>query len=454
MDKLRERMNAKQIHNQLVCNCHDDSDTLMIIDLVVNLYSSLDSATRTFTWHLLQEKIYSFLDEFLSHMDEEENIFQPLLMTYFEDEELMMIKEQVLQQHETWRDQMNEEYSLKEFCQRDEQEIYKEQKEQVPVRKQDQVRVLVQQKQEELKKTHQKETHKFENNLNDRIQKTVGKEDLNIESLHLDVKESVFPPEVLEHIFSFLADPRDLALAGEVCQHWYNVGRSEHLWQHLPLSSFELGYWNFNPPDEIRLRSTLTDEAEDGMLYSRLLSGGLLSVIGPGVRSLSVSGSKGVDSDHLSQILQLCPGLISLDLSYTSVNQRALSNPDLQLTSLTSLDMSGCCNVTNSMVECLDRIVKPGRLEKLSLSGCSQLTDCCLSFLNKFTSSLRRIDFSGCYRISGEALLNFTRRCSKLDPESLAYCDLIMDGPYPDLASGCNNLDCDNIRLCCLSYSN
>ena len=98
LQKLRERMHSRQVYNQSVCNCHEDSElvrmvvtrvimiirmmrnmimmTLMImmtikvyqtcfqlsiIDLVESIYSSLDKTSRTFYWQRLQGERISFL---------------------------------------------------------------------------------------------------------------------------------------------------------------------------------------------------------------------------------------------------------------------------------------------------------------------------------------------------------------------------------------------------------
>lgn len=39
-------------------------------------------------------------------MAEEEEVFQPLLVKYFAREELLLLKEQVIQQHEIWKEKL------------------------------------------------------------------------------------------------------------------------------------------------------------------------------------------------------------------------------------------------------------------------------------------------------------------------------------------------------------
>lgn len=55
--------------------------------------------------HLLTV-ISEFTEDFIPHMEEEEQIFQPLLMKYFAYEELRTLKEQVIQQHEIWKEKL------------------------------------------------------------------------------------------------------------------------------------------------------------------------------------------------------------------------------------------------------------------------------------------------------------------------------------------------------------
>jgi F-box/leucine-rich repeat protein 5 len=43
----------------------------------------------------------------------------------------------------------------------------------------------------------------------------------------------------------------------------------------------------------------------------------------------------------------------------------------------------------------------------------------------------------------------FTDSSKSLQPEFISYCNVIQDGPYPELANGCDNQDCDQLRSCC-----
>ena len=197
MQKLRERLLARQIHNQSVCNCHEDSDLLNIIDLVESVYSSNTDTERNFYWHKLQESLYEFLEEFVPHMEEEENTFQPLLNQYFDYEELRQLKETVISQHEEWKEKLSSEKSLKRF-KRDSESL---------------------DCQVEVKKR-------------------------KAESLAEDL-----PEELVLKIFGFLSDPRDLARAGQVCRRWRQVSRSAQFWRLLPLSQWQRQIWTWDSRD-------------------------------------------------------------------------------------------------------------------------------------------------------------------------------------------------------------
>ena len=197
MKQLRERLLARKIHNQSVCNCHEDSDLLNIIDLVESVYSSTTDTERNFYWLKLQESLYEFLEEFVPHMEEEENTFQPLLNQYFDYEELRQLKETVISLHEEWKEKLSSEKSLKRF-KRDSESL---------------------DCQVEVKKR-------------------------KAESLAEDL-----PEELVLQIFGFLSDPRDLARAGQVCRRWRQVSRSAQFWRHLPLSQWQRHIWTWDSRD-------------------------------------------------------------------------------------------------------------------------------------------------------------------------------------------------------------
>ena len=154
------------------------------------VYSSSDEKERNYYWQSLQEALYDFLDDFLPHMEEEENTFQPLLNQYFNYEELKQIQETVISQHEEWKEKVTSEKSLKRFKRDSESSV-----------------VVANEVEEDVLRT--------------------------------------LPDEILLQIFHCLSDPRDLASASQVCTRWNKISKSGQLWRHVPLSQWERGIWSW-----------------------------------------------------------------------------------------------------------------------------------------------------------------------------------------------------------------
>lgn len=403
MQKLRERMHSRQVYNQSVCNCHEDSELLSIIDLVESIYSSLDKTSRTFYWQRLQGEIYQFLEDFDQHMEEEESIFQPLLNQYFNYEELVQIKDTVMAQHSEWKSRVEAEKSLK-------------------------------------------------NLKRGRVDGDWLVEEVPQKSARAETPAQNLPKEVILEILGHVDDPRDLARASQVCQSWNECSRDASLWRRLSLSHWEFDIWRFHPVEPVdlpsHLRLTSDEEPQPCQLFDQLASS-FLPTVGAGVHEISLVNSR-ISMAQLQEILQLVPNLRSLDLSYSSASAPALRSPNLHLPRLTKVDLSGCLFVTDDFVNQLVRIIGPkSQLEWLSLSGCEALTDSALLSLAPLVKKIKYFDCSGCFRFSGNALKVFTKSSKTLQPEFISYCNVIQDGPYPELANGCDNQDCDQLRSCC-----
>jgi hypothetical protein len=101
------------VYNELVCNCHEDSKLLDVIGLVEKVYHAHTQRLRVKYGRRLQKSIQGFLHEFMHHMEEEEAVFQPLLVENFEPKELADMKEIVQKQHSLFREKVKSEKSLK-----------------------------------------------------------------------------------------------------------------------------------------------------------------------------------------------------------------------------------------------------------------------------------------------------------------------------------------------------
>ena len=93
------------------------------------------------------------------------------------------------------------------------------------------------------------------------------------------------------------------------------------------------------------------------------------------------------------------------------------------------------------------------RLRRVVLSGCRAVTSYGVELMVVHQAALEELDLSGCYKLDGETLTQFAQGCPKLRPQRLSYCNDIEDGPYPDQANGCANLEC-SMRFCCQQLKN
>ena len=86
---------------------------LDVIALVESVYQADTQRERVKYGRRLQKAIKRFLHDFTHHMEEEESIFQPLLVENFDSNELKDMKEIVQKQHSLFREKVKSEKSLK-----------------------------------------------------------------------------------------------------------------------------------------------------------------------------------------------------------------------------------------------------------------------------------------------------------------------------------------------------
>ncbi|XP_068713372.1 F-box/LRR-repeat protein 5-like isoform X1 [Montipora foliosa] len=213
----------------------------------------------------------------------------------------------------------------------------------------------------------------------------------------------------------------------------------------------------------------------------------LIPVVGPSVWVLKLGCCPMLSNGLAFKILSHCPNVRQLVLSQTAVSDFGLKGlfrkgRDLQLQ---YLDVSGCKNITDKTLfqlssslgklpssdgisdiednscdchtscSCVHKISVVPELSRrglvhLGLSGCYQVTDAGLRALARYGGlpKLRHLDLSGCLQVTAQGLMDLVNVCPNLDHAEFFYCDNIDEGPYPDTASGCQNLQCKN-RVCC-----
>ncbi|XP_075943414.1 F-box/LRR-repeat protein 5 [Anarhichas minor] len=327
-----------------VYNVHSDNKLSEMLSLfekglhnVKSEYEQLNYARQ------LKERLEAFTQDFLPHMKEEEEVFQPMLMQYFTYEELKDIKKQVIAQHCSQNQWDCAAEVLKGFS--------------------------LWSQAEELQKAfkyadHEKTDYDLEKNKNP--------------SAHI----SQLPAEIMLRLFHYLS-PEDLSRCRQVCSSWSDLAKTGSLWRHLYPVRWARGDYYTGPPgvlDQEPDEKWVTSRQKEGRAYQewdedadvdesdgskrdslaidtaqrekRLLNGiiqNLLPAVGPSVKSIVLAYSSTVSSKMVRQILSLCPNITHLDLTQTDVTDCAFDS-------------------WSSLGACL-------YLEHLDLSGCEKITD-------------------------------------------------------------------------------
>uniref|UniRef100_A0A8C1XHI5 F-box and leucine-rich repeat protein 5 n=1 Tax=Cyprinus carpio TaxID=7962 RepID=A0A8C1XHI5_CYPCA len=325
-------MELLQERSQTVYHVHANNKLSEMLSLFEKGLRSVKSEYEQLNYaQQLKERLEAFTQDFLPHMKEEEEVYQPMLMEYFTYEELKAIKRQVMLQH--WSSAADLLKGLNLW-------------------------------------SHAEELHKaFKYSDHEKTEDERGSERAWVSEL---------PQELLLRIFRFLG-PEDLCRCGQVCSVWAQVTKTGSLWRHLYPVRWARGDYYCGPPgdsdqepDEDWVKSLQdegrayqewdedadVDESETAPEESpdisavqrekRLLNGivqNLLPAVGPSVRSLSLAYSSAVSSKMVrtsviiydGSAFGVCRTLERLDLSgCDKITDRTLKILSLGLGDLTS----------------------------------------------------------------------------------------------------------------------
>ncbi|KAM6963079.1 F-box/LRR-repeat protein 5 [Aplochiton taeniatus] len=348
--KMHEQIENEYIIGQLqqrsctVYNVHSDNKLSEMLSLfekglhnVKSEYEQLNYARQ------LKERLEAFTQDFLPHMKEEEEVFQPMLMHYFSYEELKAIKKQVIAQH---RSQQPWDCAA---------EVLKG--------------LSLWSQAEELHKAfkyadHEKTDHELEQR--------------DVSSTHV----SHLPTEVLLRLFSYLG-PEDLCHCSQVCSTWGQLTKTGSLWRNVYPVRWARGDYYRGPPGDAdqepdeewvkglqdegrayqkRDEDADVDESDESLEDSLAIKAAqrekklleafiqsLLPTVGSSVRTMVLAYSSTVSSKMVRQILRLCPNLTYLDLTQTDVTDSAFDSWSSlgACLSLEHLDLSGCEKITD-----------------------------------------------------------------------------------------------------------
>uniref|UniRef100_A0A3B5KBM1 F-box/LRR-repeat protein 5 n=1 Tax=Takifugu rubripes TaxID=31033 RepID=A0A3B5KBM1_TAKRU len=325
-----------------VHNVHSDNKLSEMLSLLEKGLHNIKSEYEQLNYaQQLKERLEAFTQDFIPHMKEEEEVFQPMLMQYFTYEELKDIKKQVIAQHCSQQQWDCAAEVLKGFS--------------------------LWSQAEELQKAFKYSDHE---KTDYELEKTWSS------SAHI----SQLPTEIMLRLFHYLS-PEDLCRCSQVCSSWSELAKTGSLWRHLyPVRWARGDYYSGPPgdldqePDEDWVRSRQNegrayqewdedadvDESGEGSFSSistaqrekRLLNGiihNLLPAVGPSVTSIVLAYSSTASSKMVRQILSLCPNITHLDLTQTDVTDFAFDSWSSfgACLSLEHLDLSGCEKISD-----------------------------------------------------------------------------------------------------------
>ncbi|KAK7919321.1 hypothetical protein WMY93_010605 [Mugilogobius chulae] len=349
--KMHEQIENEYIINLLqqrcctVYNVHADNKLSEMLSLfekglhnVKNEYEQLNYAQQ------LKERLEAFTQDFLPHMKEEEEVFQPMLMEYFTYEELKDIKKQVIAQHSSQQHPDSAAEVLKGLS--------------------------LWSQAEELHKAFKYSDHE--------------KADYVDRNGNARPHITQLPTEIMLRLFRYLG-PEDLCRCSQVCSSWSELAKTGSLWRHLyPVHWARGDYYNGPPgdqdqePDDDWVKSRQKEglayqewdedadmDESDGSGQSdgykaitnaqrekRLLNGlihHLLPAVGSSVKTIVLAYSSTVSSKMVRQILSLCPNISHLDLTQTDITDAAFDSWSFfgACSSLEHLDLSGCDKISD-----------------------------------------------------------------------------------------------------------
>ncbi|XP_071961102.1 F-box/LRR-repeat protein 5-like [Antedon mediterranea] len=328
MKKLQNRLNFLHVEVNAVKQVHCDNHLSEMKEMLEELCQKLDMCLSRLEMEQMgkevQQALQEFTQDFLPHMKEEEEVFQPLLIEYFSVDELMAIKTDVMELHS----------KLTKY---------------------------------------------------DPYEKAYADYELDTDDEFEQSKLLAVPDEVMLQVFSYL-NPKELCRCAQVCSTWSYLARDCSLWKHINPMNWVKGDWRFETPDEDEEtcgcskddpeyfdedkdydESGESDEGQSQAASDRILavereskmlrsiSRSLLPIVGNSVETLVLQNSCGITSALLYKMLSNCLNLKILNVAHTRVSDvafRGFGNSRLGF-KLEYLNLAGCVRITDSTLSYL-----------------------------------------------------------------------------------------------------
>ncbi|XP_063613740.1 F-box/LRR-repeat protein 5-like [Penaeus indicus] len=310
---------------------------------------------------------------------------QPLLVKYFEYEELKILKEIVLKEHELVKERQSQ-----EKAQEEEPETNRN------------VKVL-----RDLNLDlcslwdpceAEGQCHKLEDGFRDDcLSKQCYDQVCASPTLEIPPQQGDYPPdlepvtalsvptEILLEIFSYLS-PAELGQCAQVCWAWNNAAFSPPLWKAIYPVQWARGIWKWH---DVGLTHALEDaasgkvsrylekwdedadideaeeerdpQADKECFVMESLVKWVLPRVGAAVSTLVLDTGRGITSRLLHNALLLCPAIVNLSAAHTQIDYYSFKGLWFQgsLQCLKNLDLQGCELIDDSALECLAQCAYP-----------------------------------------------------------------------------------------------
>ncbi|KAF9429508.1 SCF ubiquitin ligase complex subunit [Podila epigama] len=212
---------------------------------------------------------------------------------------------------------------------------------------------------------------------------------------------SIFPSELIVHIFRFLTAPQDLRAAILVCKLWCSCG-VDMLWSRPHLLSMQV---------VARMTSTLASP-NTLFAYARY------------IRRLNFSFLAQDLTDASLAAFANCVRLERLLLPASSkTTKQGLEMILANRPALYSLDLSDVIAANDDLVHYIAQHCP--RLHTLYLASCATITDDAIVALAKSCRSLKRIKLSQCTLLTERSIIALTQHCPHLMEVDLSNCSLV-----------------------------
>ena len=229
---------------------------LQILEMLRSGYTCTDKplSERISFGSQLQKVVSEFTEQFIPHMKEEEEIFQPLLMKYFAYEELRLLKEQVIQQHEIWKEKL---LAQKETAEN--------------------MLALLSTVASEVTEYRSPGDEQYQDTLQTLVELTCE----NLAKKKSEVEDTAgfndLPQEMIIQIFSYL-NPLERTRCAQVSKHWNMLIYSPQLWKVIYPTNWAKGFYDFQYRDPYTMvepdwkRKSMLDDEDDFSDSEEILS--------------------------------------------------------------------------------------------------------------------------------------------------------------------------------------